>query len=210
MTRMYWIRHGQTEWNAIGRWQGNIDVPLADVGHEQARSLAEYVKDVPFAALYSSDLSRAAQTAEAIARVTGLPVIQDVRLREMHLGVFQGHTHDEHMQKFPDLVKANELDFWGFRFPEGETRRDVQDRVYAFYQDALARHPDQTIAVVTHGGPVRMILYKLFGETDEYRSLKVTNTSITVIAQEGQDAPVLESVVGTHHLEKKPIDPKSL
>lgn len=209
MTRSYWIRHGQTEWNAIGRWQGNIDVPLAETGHEQARRLGEYVRDVPFAAIYSSDLTRAAQTAAAIAERTGLPVIQDKRLREMHLGVFQGMTHEEHVEKFPELVQENERNYWGFRFPEGETRRDVQDRVYAFYQDALARHPNETIAVVTHGGPVRMILYRLFGETEQMLSLKVTNTSITIIQQDGEQA-ALESVVGTHHLQQKPIDPQSL
>src|SRR4030067_2492051 len=90
VSRLILIRHGETDWNVDGRWQGQADVPLNARGIAQAEETAQSLSNVKFAAIYSSDLARARQTAEALSRIVGLPVQTDARLREIHQGAWQG------------------------------------------------------------------------------------------------------------------------
>src|ERR1700730_9268316 len=96
------VRHGQTEWNLKGVRQGHLDSPLTDRGVAQAKALGERLAREKFTALYSSDLGRAVQTAQMIAAVTGHVIITDERLRERHLGIFQGLSGDEIRERFPE------------------------------------------------------------------------------------------------------------
>src|SRR5262245_45575580 len=101
-TRIILLRHGETVWNLEGRYQGQLDSPLSTAGVTQARALAQRLATVHFAALYSSDLGRARQTTECIADVTGHKIRADPRLRERHLGIFQGRLKPELKLSFPD------------------------------------------------------------------------------------------------------------
>ncbi|MBE2184821.1 MAG: histidine phosphatase family protein [Anaerolineae bacterium] len=181
MKRIYLIRHGQTEWNADGRWQGMMDVPLSQAGIEQAAALAKYMGVMPIQSLYASDLQRAVQTAEPLAEALGLPMVQDARLREQNLGVFQGLTHEQHREKYPELVQAMYVDYWGFTFPEGESRAQVRDRVIAFWNELLAHEPEGETVVILHGGTIRVLLIHLLGPLRELEHVKIVNTSITTL-----------------------------
>ena len=100
-TRLCLVRHGETAWNAERRIQGQLDVPLSSTGHAQARATANWLAQEDFAAIYSSDLSRALHTAEAVAHLLRLPIGQQVALRERHYGVLQGLTFDEAERQQP-------------------------------------------------------------------------------------------------------------
>lgn len=181
MKRIYLVRHGQTAWNAEGRWQGVLDVPLSETGRQQADALAAYLSRRPLRAIYSSDLSRAAQTAEPLSQRTGLTPRYDTRLREMDMGVFQGLTHEEHREQFPELVSIMYEDYWGFVFPKGETRAQVRDRALAVWREVMAQEADGHFAFVMHGGPIRLLLLGLFGQREAFDHVKILNTSITTI-----------------------------
>lgn len=151
-TRVIAIRHGETTWNAETRMQGQLDVPLNEVGRRQAGLVAAALADEAIDALYASDLARALQTAEPLARACGRTVVADPSLRERCFGVFQGLTFDEVEARWPGDSRRwrhREPDF----APEGaETLRDFAARSVAAATRIAAAHPGQTIVLVTHGG----------------------------------------------------------
>lgn len=151
-TRLILIRHGETAWNRATRIQGHTDIPLSPLGLAQAERLAEALADEPLAAIYSSDLSRARQTAEALARVQDLPVRLDAGLRERAFGRFEGLSWDEIAQGYPE-----ESARWRRREPDfpvggGESLTVFSVRCLTAARRAAAAHPGESIAVVAHGG----------------------------------------------------------
>lgn len=146
MTTLLLARHGETEWNRDGRWQGWADPPLNETGRAQARALAEQLQDTPFDAVYSSDLRRAHETAEIVAAPHGVPVITDIGLREIDVGSWSGLTRAEIQERFPE----------GDR-PDGETREEHASRVLAAVERIARANPGRRILVVTHGGTMRAL-----------------------------------------------------
>lgn len=149
-------RHGQTEWNASGRAQGQTEVPLDDVGRAQAREAAARLASLRPVAIWSSDLSRASQTARVLADLTGIPVRLDTRLREAHLGVRQGLTMTESRAQYRE-----EWARWDageqVRFPGAEIEHEVADRIRNVMHDAAAElGPDQLAVLVSHGVAMRL------------------------------------------------------
>ncbi len=199
MKRILLIRHGQTDWNVEGRWQGHIDVPLNEVGLEQAKSLAAYLRGHAITAVYSSDLLRAHKTAEGIAAEFGLTVHDDVRLRELNLGAFQGLTTTEINAKYPTAMQEMRDNYLGYVPPNGEARRAMQDRAYAAYQEIIANEKGPEIAMVSHGGTIRVLMLKLFGDSILHQS--VHNTSISTIEADGETQRLIEAAVTPHLIE---------
>jgi len=199
MKRILLIRHGQTDWNVEGRWQGHLDQPLNATGMEQALALAEYLRGRPLNAVYSSDLLRARVTAEQIAETHGLPVQTDPRWREQDLGVFQGLTTSEISGKYPEEMRQLRENYLDFAPPEAETRRIMQERAFAAYSDILAHETGTEVAVVSHGGTIRVLLYKFFGEEILHRS--VHNTSISIIETDGKMQRLIETAITPHLIE---------
>jgi len=179
-TRVLAIRHGETAWNVDTRIQGQLDIPLNDTGRWQAERLAAAVADEGVTALYSSDLLRAYQTAEAIARVTELPVAADAGLRERGFGGFEGFTYKEITERWPDQSER-----WRKRDPDfapgetGESLRVFFERCVGVVTRLAAAHPGETIAVVAHGG-VMDCLYRAASRLDLQapRSWQLGNASI--------------------------------
>ncbi|MCC6801657.1 MAG: histidine phosphatase family protein [Anaerolineae bacterium] len=200
MKRILLIRHGQTDWNLEQRWQGHLDVPLNTAGRDQARRLADYLRERSITAVYSSDLTRAVMTAEPIARSHGLDIKPDPRLRELNLGVFQGLTTSEINSKYPEESRQMSLDYLGYVIPTGEARRAMQDRAYAAYRDIVAAETGPEIAVVTHGGTIRVLLLKLFDVDDMMKRISVKNTSVTTIDADGKGARLVEAAATPHLL----------
>ncbi|SCL38646.1 probable phosphoglycerate mutase [Micromonospora rhizosphaerae] len=162
MTRLIVWRHGNTEWNADGRVQGQTDVPLNDLGREQARAAAAVLAELRPDAIVSSDLRRAADTAAALAALTGLPVRPDARLRERYFGHWQGLALSEVAERFPE-----EYARWRAGDPdpgaEIETLDDLGKRIGAAFQDAADLAVGGTIVLTTHGGAARQGVGHLLG-----------------------------------------------
>jgi broad specificity phosphatase PhoE len=204
-TRVLCIRHGETDWNATGRWQGHAPVPLNATGLEQARQLAAYLAahDFGITTIYSSNLARAMQTARAAADALGLAVRPSTGLREVDLGEWQGLTHDEAQAWHPDQFAAFQADWYTMPPPGGESRNQLKARARAAFDDITAAHPDQTIALVTHGGTLGMLIESLFGRIDRPT---LTNTSITIVERAAPDAPwQLVRVAWAPHLADAPL-----
>jgi probable phosphoglycerate mutase len=156
------LRHGQTAWNAEGRIQGQLDVELTELGIEQAAQAAQRLAGLNPDAIVSSDLRRAADTAAALAAVTGLPVRYDPRLRERDFGLWQGLTGAEAAARYPDEYarwQAGEpIDGCGV-----ESREDMAKRASAAFQDAADLVPGGTVVAVGHGGASKHGLVALLG-----------------------------------------------
>lgn len=187
-TTLLLIRHGQTDWNEGGRWQGTTDTHLSALGHAQGEQLAYYLArgeladvPLPITAIYSSDLMRAAHTANYLAERLNLPVAEDARWRELNMGLFQGLTYTEINHQFPDEVRQMETGDLDFLFPKGETRRAMQERTYAALLEIAAAHTGETVAIFTHGGTIRLLLRRITGDDPIVGGHRIHNTSITVL-----------------------------
>lgn len=155
-TRLCIVRHGETAWNAEHRVQGQLDVPLNAIGLAQARAAAKALGEERFEAIYSSDLSRARQTAQPTAERTGLQVALDPDLRERHYGIFERLTYAEVKQKFPEDYARFEAREPGYDFRTGESLRDFFERSVAAIARIAERHRGQSVLVFTHGGVLDM------------------------------------------------------
>lgn len=153
-TNIILIRHGETDWNAEGRIQGHLPVPLNPRGAEQAEALAVHLRDVSFEAIYSSDLRRALQTAEMIATLSGHEIQGDERLREWDLGILTGMLRVEAERDHPRAAKIYRNHLVEEAIPDGESIRQRFERVTSAVADIGARHPGETVLVVSHGGPL--------------------------------------------------------
>ncbi len=159
----YIFRHGQTVWNAEGRPQGQhpYPVPLTMNGREQAASLAEKLADRKIKRLISSDLLRAAQTAEIVAGRLGLGIEYDPRLREVDYGKLNGMYTIEREEKYPDFRKC--YADYGAKFPDGESFGEVAERMKAAIRDAAQKYSSRNIALSTHGNAMTVLINVLFG-----------------------------------------------
>jgi probable phosphoglycerate mutase len=156
VTRFLLIRHGQSEWNALGRWQGQADPHLSDHGREEAKLAAIALRD--FGGLvFASPLLRARETAEIISSEIGDgSVFIEPDLREIDVGEFSGLTNDEIAERLPDAwaaLRAGELD----GFPGGESRQHFLERLLGSLERMAATHPGAEILAVAHGGAIAAI-----------------------------------------------------
>lgn len=178
MKELWLVRHGETPWNAEGRFQGHYDINLSPEGLHQAYRVAERLAASRhfFDGLYSSDLQRAILTAKPIAEALHLTPIYDSRVREIYAGELQGLLRSEMESRYPEFQQAVQHDPWNTKRPGGESMADVAARVQCFVDDL----PDGRFIVVTHGGVIRAalkIVLKL--ENGTWRKFQLQNTSIT-------------------------------
>lgn len=208
MKHVYLIRHGQTEWNAEGRWQGQLDVPLSDEGRTQARALADHLSQSGFRAVYASDLMRAAETARILADATNAPLFLDARLRELNLGVFQGLTHAEIRARYPDDDEQMRVNYLDHVIPKGESRRAMQERMYESWLEMLARTGSDPVAIVSHGGAIRILLLRLLDPADHplVMTLQITNTAWTVLRILDDGSIRMLVAADYSHLERRASD----
>ena len=179
VTRILAVRHGETAWNRDTRIQGHTDIELNPHGRWQAQRLAHALREEPIAAVYASDLSRAFETAQAVARVQGRLTQRHPGLRERCFGRFEGHTWAELEARFPAEALAWRQRVPDFAPPGGESLRQLQARVVATVAELAARHPGEQVLMVAHGG-VLDILYRAATrlELQAPRSWTMTNTAI--------------------------------
>jgi broad specificity phosphatase PhoE len=156
-TTIYMVRHGETPWNVEGRYQGHLDPPLTEKGLQQAQTTASKLAPLDFDVIYSSDLARARQTAQALAAETGLLVQFDSRFREIHQGEWQGVLIGDIRKGWPDEIYGWETDPWNHHPPGGESLQQQQTRVFAAFDDIVAQHPGKKVAVFTHKLPIALL-----------------------------------------------------
>lgn len=155
-TTIVLVRHGETDWNRDNRFQGHADPPLNDAGREQARALAEDLRFETFAAVYTSPLRRAAETAAILGAELGLPPVEHASLMEVDVGSWSGLTRTEVEARFPAAF-IRWLEF-GHGWEDGETYDELGERVLAGLSSIAAEQPDEAVVAVTHGGPIRSAL----------------------------------------------------
>jgi alpha-ribazole phosphatase len=188
MTHLYLVRHGQTDWNVEGRWQGQADVPLNARGRQQAAQVARALSKLGLVAIYSSDLLRARETADTLAALTGLEVQLDPRLREIHQGQWQGMLVTEIQERYGEAFQRRKDDPLNVAPPGGETVLQVKERVVDAIEDIIQQHPQERVAVVSHGFALAVIqvhyqnrpvtdAWKMIPENDEWRELFIPNHS---------------------------------
>ena len=152
MTELWLVRHGQTDWNVQGRYQGQADPPLNATGLDQAARAAEALAGRAYAALYTSDLQRAQVTAEIIGRRLGMNVLVDPRLREVNQGAWEGMLSTEIQAQYADAWAARQQDRLHFRPPGGgESVTDVATRLWAAVDELTAAAPAGPLILVSHG-----------------------------------------------------------
>jgi len=185
MTEVLLVRHGETLWNQQGRMQGQHDSPLTEVGVRQARLLGRRLKDVPFAALYSSDLERAYRTALSIADETGHDIVVDTRLRERHFGIFEGLTHTEIKLRYPEHYERFASRDPAFAMPAGESALEFHARCLACVQEIAVRHAETSVVVVAHGLVLDALYRAALGmKLDQARGFPLLNCSLNTFRYE--------------------------
>ena len=157
MTCLILIRHGATDWNAEGRYQGQVDIPLNALGREQSGQIARALNGMDLAAIYASDLARARETAETLAHAAGLEVRVDPRLREINHGRWEGMLFGEIRARYPEEVKRRRENPLTFAPPGGETVQHVKERFLAAVADIVRRHPAGNVAIVSHGLAIAIV-----------------------------------------------------
>jgi probable phosphoglycerate mutase len=205
-THVIIVRHGETQWNIANLRQGHLDSPLTEEGIAQAKALARRLMRESFSALYSSDLGRAMQTAQIIAEATGHEIVTDARLRERHLGIFQGLSSDEIKKRHPEEYKLHRTLGPDYVIPAGESVRQQVARNLAYLNEIAARHPGETIVVITHGGVLSGLFRHTFSIPFEApRRFEFTNAGLNVFIFEDGNW-FLQTWGDLSHLANAPTD----
>jgi 2,3-bisphosphoglycerate-dependent phosphoglycerate mutase len=190
-TRIGWIRHGVTIWNQLGKIQGVTDIPLSPEGVEQAGRLADRLvrEGETWNGVLCSDLTRAVQTGEIIARRLGIPLRMDRRLRERFFGEAEGTTEPERLARWgPD---------WRCLVADQESNELLKARSHAFVEELTLGHPGEAWLVVTHGSLLARILQSMCRDLDDSHLL---NASLTILEKQEQNwIPLLHNC--TAHLD---------
>ncbi|MBX3652991.1 MAG: histidine phosphatase family protein [Ramlibacter sp.] len=207
MTELILIRHGETDWNRELRFQGQVDVPLNAMGHEQARRLAQRLAGSPVHQLYQSDLRRTRETASPVAQQLGLRGLDEAALREQHFGRVDGMRVDDIKQQYPEDW-AGWLAFdEHFAIPGGETTRQFHSRVMGAVRRIVSAHPGETVLVVTHGGVLDMIYRtaRALGLSGPRQS-EIPNAGLNRVRFHGEAIDILDWA-DTRHLADLPPQP---
>jgi phosphoserine phosphatase len=161
--RLLLLRHGETAWNRERRYQGWKDTPLSAAGLQQAEAVARELKEHPFAAVYSSPLQRARETAAPIASAHGLEVLTDPAFKELAFGEWEGLTLDEARTRDAKLYEGWAKTPHLVSPPGAETLAQARERVLAGLDRLRAGHRDEVVCLVAHGIPVRILILEALG-----------------------------------------------
>ena len=200
MVRLILARHGETTYNMQARYQGQTDLPLSNAGQQQAVRLASRLAQEEIHAIYASDLRRAWETAATVATSHGLPAHADVRLREMGFGEWEGLTYDEIQERYPQHLATWEADPLNIAPPGGETLTQVAARVQSFLDDITRAHQEQTVLLVAHGGPLRVLFCLALGLSPQaHWRFGLSVASVSQLCLHNGDA-ILTQLNDTSHL----------
>ena len=201
MTRTLLVRHGETDWNAQSRIQGQNDEPLNARGRAQAASLKERLAGETIHAVYASDLARAWETASLI---DAAPVMAEPRLREMHFGEWEGLTYEDIQARDPDVLARWGAEVMDFTPPGGENLRRFAKRVGAVLGELAQKHEKETVLIVAHGGSLQLLVALALGLSPEkYWQFYVKPGSVSEVSLYPEGA-ILNLLNDTHHFQGIP------
>jgi broad specificity phosphatase PhoE len=198
--RLLLVRHGETEYNHEWRFQGRSDLELNQTGRRQAERLRHRLSREPLDVIYTSNLKRAAETAEIIARGRGLRVVPRENLAEISFGDFEGMTHPEIVERYPQW-RPSDYDFTAYG---GESLAQLGQRIMAFERELRSDNPaDADILVIAHSGPLCVLLCLLLGmDIENWRRFRLVPASLTII-EDVEREPVLTLLNDISHLKTK-------
>lgn len=202
MTKLILVRHGQTAWNKWGKYQGQADIELSELGKEQAEKLGENFPYENIAAVYVSPLQRARETGEAVARKFGLNVVPCNEFMEISFGEWEGLTYEEINAAWPD-VHSGMFDRPDIvRCPQGEGFFDVQARAATKLMELVQKHKDETFVIAAHGGVNRTLLCYLLDMPLRYMwRIRQDNTAVNVITFYEDGRRTVDLMNSTQHLQ---------
>lgn len=199
MMRLILIRHGETDDNSQNRYCGFRDPSLNNKGIYQARCLAARLRDVGIDKVYSSDLNRAYETARIIFENQFIEKM--VEFREINFGIFEGLTHEEIIRRYPAIYRQWLDDLKSVKIPEGESLSDLNKRVKEKLSFILSQHRNRTIALVAHGGPIKIILcHALRYDLENFWQIEQESCALNIIDYSNGRLPVVVRMNDTSHL----------
>jgi len=199
--RLFLIRHGETGWNTQEIFRGHADIPLNENGFEQARKTAAALQPLPIAAVYSSPLSRAVETARLIAEPHGHEVIIEEGFIDFNYGIWQGRPHEEVKKKYPELYHLWLTAPHKVRFEQGEALADVRTRALAALEKILARHKGENVVVVTHRVVCKVLLCVLLGlDESHFWRIRQDTCAINVLEYSDDHGYIVSKLNDTCHL----------
>jgi probable phosphoglycerate mutase len=200
MTRLFIIRHGETLWNEERRAQGIQDIVLSEKGKIQAECFANRLKEENIDFIYSSDLSRAYETAKILGNKINKPVHVISDIREMNFGKWEGLTIDDIKLKYQDTYNIWRNTPHIAQIPGAETMLQVQERAMKGVYNIIKKHPNKNIVLVSHGVAIKTIIFGLLDiDLSNYKKIRQDNTAINIIDFK-EDYNVLVKLNDTCHL----------
>jgi len=188
MTRIFLVRHGVTQYNVEGKFQGSQDIPLNFIGLRQAALLGQRFADMQISSVYSSPLLRAMQTAEQIAQPHGIAVTPVAELREIYAGKFEGRSVAENRRDYPEQFHNMKYSYVKFNPPEGESFRHLYSRVADAFHQILQQERDRTAIIVTHFFPASVITICAEGaDIEDTKLISTLNASVSLFESDGEN-----------------------
>jgi len=205
MPKIILTRHGQTDYNAQRRYQGQIDIPLNATGLKQAEALRHRLAKVPLTVAFCSDLGRAQTTAEIAleGHPSGLKAKSLAELREVNGGLFEGLTWQEQQDQYPEELKLWRSDPYNYGTPGGENLKQAIERITRAFNQIVEQYPkeDDNILIVAHGGPNNLLLCHLMGmELNSIWKWRFDNCAISLVDIYNGKEAILSSFNDTAHL----------
>jgi len=203
VTRIVLVRHGETEWNAQRKHIGSTDLELNEKGKAQAKAVANALEEFSFTAVYSSTLKRCFQTAETIANSHNLKIKSDAGLNEIDFGEWEGLTWNDIKTGYPNLYRRWLREDRNFQMPGGERWQAFKERVFRVFKKILEENAEGTIAIVGHGGSLKVILCEIlkFGSSCFFK-FQLSPAAVSVFDLDGNKA-TLTLLNDTCHLPKE-------
>jgi len=182
MTRVYLVRHGTTDWNREEIFRGRLDCKLNETGQAEARALAEYFTDIPLQAIYSSPLSRAMETAQAVAEAKALQVVPHPEFIDVDFGEWQGLPLKEVREKYSELYRLWRERPEAIHFPGGENLARVRARAWEGLQKVVRENPDKTALILSHRVVTKVLICTVLGLDDShFWHIKQDTTAVNCI-----------------------------
>lgn len=202
MLRLYLIRHGETEWNIQNKYQGITDIPLSSTGEKQAQAIANKMRKIKIDMIYSSNLSRAYETAKYISSEKKINIKVMPQLREINFGEWEGYTISELEIIYGEHYKRFILEPHKYDFPGEGSMQAVQSRVLKAIDAIIKEQSDGDIAIVSHGGVLKILIMSLLKiDLSFYKSFWLGNTSLSVMEKKDNGKWVLSLLNDCNHLE---------
>ncbi|MHB1458117.1 MAG: histidine phosphatase family protein [Armatimonadota bacterium] len=201
MKNIYLIRHGEVAWNSEGAYVGSTDIPLNDTGRRQAELLAKRLGSIEISTIYSSDLSRAFETARIIGAAQGIDPIPDRCFREIDYGIWEGLSEQQILETYPETFDQWRKSAAEVVIPGGESINHMLQRSYSAFLEVISSHVDGNIAIIAHKSVNRAILCRILSiPVSNYRTIGQANSCVNAIHIRIDDSIVVDTINDRCHL----------